>query len=233
MQALEADDLDAALQQYNRQRHPEVLALHKLDITARARAGFQGRLHPYAMASRFDSWLQACLAKLWGPPKGQSPIMAALFGSASLLCGAWLGTRGAGPCFMTVVVEECLSHCPYAAAGGHDAMQSCGWPSMPGELCLPVVPVCMHKRMHGSMCMISLERGRLHAPLLAPPFLALHCAMPATDFTEGCAAPADPAPGCLQAWADWEAKRNRFFAVVAAVAALAVAGSLRMATAFA
>ena len=86
-QALDADnhDLDAALQHFNRQRHGEVVALHRLDLVARSRGGLEGHLHPYALAARLDSWLKGLVAKLRGPPKGPSPYMAACFGTGSYI----------------------------------------------------------------------------------------------------------------------------------------------------
>ena len=66
-------------------RHPEVLALHELDLLAPARAGQKGALHPVAIASSFSNLLQLGLAKLRGRDFSDTPMFRLIAGQGSYL----------------------------------------------------------------------------------------------------------------------------------------------------
>ena len=91
LQALAAcgHDISAALASYQAGRHAEVLALHELDLSIRARLGSDGALHPLALANGFHA-VRAVPALLLAGARCWVPGAAGL----SLSSRARLGSDG-------------------------------------------------------------------------------------------------------------------------------------------
>ena len=64
-------------------RHPEVLALHELDLLAPGWTGHRGKLHPTYLAHMFHTMLQMALAKFRG---AANPMLAVPLMQVRLLC---------------------------------------------------------------------------------------------------------------------------------------------------